>query len=298
MNLQNTKLYIPEDLWEIIQNILIYECGYCFLRDFKKSDWHPYLYIGSDNYLTIGDDFEYFKVNLNKEISYKDILKMNNTEKYIKIDLETAKEWYKSDDNTLKTLALQAFKAEELKPFDFTEIKSWETALEEYCKDDNFSVSHYKKMQIKNTIESLEYYSSASAAMFKLNIIRKVLNKEYNLYLTKNAEGQNYTWYPYFIFITKSSIYYDNELKSGKYKKLGEVTSEGVTYNVLSSSVYYGGHAGLGDFYSDGCVGNAVAHIGFLGCATEEITAHFGKYFGMLIVKAMYGDMIEDIKFN
>ena len=33
----------------------------------------------------------------------------------------------------------------------------------------------------------------------------------------------------------------------------------------------------------------------FLGCATEEIAKHFGKYFGMTITKAKYSNL-EDFK--
>lgn len=35
------------------------------------------------------------------------------------------------------------------------------------------------------------------------------------------------------------------------------------------------------------------ANIGFLGCASEDIARHFGKYFGMLITEAKYADMID-----
>lgn len=33
--------------------------------------------------------------------------------------------------------------------------------------------------------------------------------------------------------------------------------------------------------------------IGFLGCASKKIAQHFGKYFGMLITEAKYGDMVD-----
>lgn len=33
--------------------------------------------------------------------------------------------------------------------------------------------------------------------------------------------------------------------------------------------------------------------IEFLGCASEEIAEHLGKYFGMLITEAKYGDMVD-----
>ena len=49
----------------------------------------------------------------------------------------------------------------------------------------------------------------------------------------------------------------------------------------------------LGYFYSSFGVGLADANVGFLGCANEEIAQHLGKYFGMLITEAKYGDMVD-----
>lgn len=59
---------------------------------------------------------------------------------------------------------------------------------------------------------------------------------------------------------------------------------------------------GLGDFYSYIGVCDAFSHIAFLGCANKEIAKHLGKYFGMLITEAKYGDMVDfkiiDDKYN
>ena len=74
---------------------------------------------------------------------------------------------------------------------------------------------------------------------------------------------------------------------------IGKIKSEGKEYNVLGGYAYPGGHAGLGFFRFDYGVGDAGASIGFLGCATKEIAEHFGKYFGMLITEAKYGDMVD-----
>ena len=209
-------------------------------------------------------------------------------ERNVTVTLEKAKEWYNSDNATLKEVALQAFSEEELAPFNFTEIKSFKDAL--LCLYP-FGSKDYN--DVVTNLKSIRAISKASAAMFKLNIIRRALNKGYDLHLTKDARGQNYTWYPYFRFVTKSSTYYDDELKRGEYKKLGEVVSEGITYDVLGGGASYGGSAGLGYFYSNYGVGDAYASFGFLGCATEEIAKHFGEYFGMLIMEAMYGDMVD-----
>lgn len=210
-------------------------------------------------------------------------------DKTITISIKKAKKWYNSNNKELKTLALETFSKEELETETFSSIKTFNDALN--------ALEHYaSKKEIEKVIKGIAFYSKASAAMFKLNIIRRALNKDYDLHLKKDARSQNYTWYPYFRFVTKSSTYYDDELKRGEYKKLGEVVSEGITYNVLGGRADYGGHAGLGFFYSYNGVGNARANVGFLGCATEEIAKHFGKYFGMLIMEAMYADML-DIKF-
>lgn len=209
-------------------------------------------------------------------------------ERNITVTLEKAKEWYNSDNATLKEVALQAFSEEELNVFNYTKVKTFKDALLCICK-----LNSCEYNSIVETVNRLRVTSKASAAMFMLNIVRKVLNTGYNMHLTKNVEGQNCTWYPYFRFVTKSSTYYDDELKSGEYKKLGEITSEGVTYDVLSGNAFNGGAAGLGDFRSDSGVGVAYADIGFLGCATEEIAKHFGEHFGMLIMEAMYGDMVD-----
>ena len=74
---------------------------------------------------------------------------------------------------------------------------------------------------------------------------------------------------------------------------IGKIKSEGEEYNVLGGSAYSGGYTGLGNFRSHYGVGAAIAGIGFLGCANEEIAEHFGKYFGMLITEAKYGDMVD-----
>ena len=38
-------------------------------------------------------------------------------------------------------------------------------------------------------------------------------------------------------------------------------------------------------------MGGAHTEIGFLGCASKEIAQHLGKYFGMLVTEAKYGDL-------
>ena len=203
-------------------------------------------------------------------------------ERNITVTLNKAKEWFNSGNATLKEIALQAFSKDEL-TYNFKDIKTLENACEALGLD--YSI-------ISIVTKDIATFSKASAAMFKLNIIRKALNLGQDLHLTKDPEG-SYIYYPYNPFVTKSSTYYKSEINSGKMKVIGKIKSEGEEYNVLGGSTYDGSITGLGGFTFYDEVGRAGADVGFLGCATEEIAKHFGKYFGMLITEAKYGDMVD-----
>lgn len=200
----------------------------------------------------------------------------------VTITLEKAREWFNSEDTSLKEIALQAFDKDEL-ICNFKNITTFEKA----CETLGF---YYGNMAC--IARAIAKTSRASAAMFKLNIIRKALNLGQDLYLTKDPEG-SCIYYPYNPFITKSSTYYKSEINSGKMKVIGRIKSEGKEYNVLGGDADRGGTAGLGYFYSHYGMGHAAAAFGFLGCANEEIAKHLGKYFGMLITEAKYGDMVD-----
>ena len=202
-------------------------------------------------------------------------------ERNITVTLNKAKEWFNSGNATLKEIALQAFSKDEL-TYNFKDIKTLENACEVLGLD--YSI-------ISIVTKDIATFSKASAAMFKLNIIRKALNLGQDLHLTKDPEG-SYIYYPYNPFVTKSSTYYKSEINSGKMKVIGKIKSEGEEYNVLSGCATNGG-AGLGGFYSNHGVGNANSNFGFLGCANKEIAQHLGKYFGMLIIEAQYGDIVD-----
>ena len=202
-------------------------------------------------------------------------------ERNITITLEKAKEWYNSGNAALKKLALQAFDKDKL-TINFKTITTFRKA----CEALGLNYGDMACMARK-----IATFSSASAAMLKLNIIRKALNLGQVLHLTKDPKD-SYIYYPYNPFITNNSTYYKNEINSGKMEVIGKVKSEGEEYNVLGGHVN-GGGAGFGNFSSGYGVGGANARFGFLGCATKEIAEHFGKYFGMLITEAKYGDMVD-----
>ena len=205
-------------------------------------------------------------------------------ERNITITLEKAKEWYNSGNTSLKEVALQEFDEKELTAFDFTRIRTFKDACEALGLDYD---------DIVDTISNIIIFghSKASAAMFKLNIIRKALNLGQDLHLTKNPED-SYIYYPCNPLVTKSSTYYNKEFNLGKMEIIGKVKSEGKEYFVFGGRAITGA-AGLGHFNSYNGVGDANASLGFLGCASEKIAQHFGKYFGMLITEAKYSDMVD-----
>ena len=194
-------------------------------------------------------------------------------ERKITISIAQARNWFNSGNKQLQELALQVFDREELT---FRHIVTFKDACE----------------VLGSTDKIIRTFSRSTSAMFKLNIIRKALNLGQDLHLTKNPEN-SHIYYPYNPFVTKSSTYYKSEIDSGKMEVIGKIKSEGEEYNVLGGYAFYGSLAGLGGFNSNLGIGVTDADIGFLGCATKEIAEHFGKYFGILITEAKYGDMVE-----
>ena len=203
-------------------------------------------------------------------------------ERNITVTLDKAREWFNSENATLREIALQAFDKDEL-TCNFKNITTFKKACE------TLGLNYGDMACLARVIAKT---SRSSAAMFKLNIIRKALNLGQDLHLTKDPKD-SYIYYPYNPFVTKSSTHYKSEINSGKMEVIGKIKSEGEEYNVLGGGADNGGNAGLGYFYSYNGVGDADATLGFLGCANKEIAQHLGKYFGMLITKAKYGDMVD-----
>ena len=201
--------------------------------------------------------------------------------KTLNVAISEAREWYNSGNETLRKLALRCYSLDDLKVVSFEKIKSFEDAVNALNMDLDF---------VSSVISDIETTSKASAAMYKLNIVRKALNIGQDLHLTKDSED-SCIYYPYNPFVIKSSTYYKSDINSGKMEVIGKIKSGGEEYNVLGGCISYGGLAGLGDFGSADGVGLANAAVGFLGCANKEIAQHLGKYFGMLITEAKYGDL-------
>lgn len=195
----------------------------------------------------------------------------------VKITLDKAREWYNSDNNSLKEIALQAFKKEELM-FTFKDVKSFRDA---------YNALNYDTYIIETRADMIERISKASAAMFKLNIIRKALNLGYDLSFSENKDNTS-VYVPHNPIVRKDCYHYKEKINSHQ-EIIGKIKTKNLEYCVFSDydSV---NNRGLGCFISEN-LGVACTNVGLLGCATKEIAQHFSKYFGMLITEAKYGDL-------
>lgn len=208
-------------------------------------------------------------------------------ESNITVTLSKAREWFNSGNATLREVALQAFSKDEL-VHNFKDITTFEEACVVLGLNYALTIS---------AAENIAYYSESSAAMLRLNIVRKALNLGTHLHFVENPRI-SYIYYPNNPFITKDegSRYYSKELDSGILEVIGEIRSGRASYYVLNGPACSDGNVGLGSFCYSTSSGDANASTGFLGCASKEIAEHFGKYFGMLITEAKYADIGEDFE--
>lgn len=198
------------------------------------------------------------------------------------VTLDEARELYNSHNKTLKELALKCFSENELKLPSFSEIKTFEdavTVLGMSIDDEN------------SIVNTLKERSKAMAAMYKLNIIRKALNLGQNLHLIKSANEDSLVYCPKNPFIAKGSTYYKNDIEWCRMEIIGRFNNDGIEYFVLNGDPGISGHSGLAVYDGLICVAHTRTEFAFLGCASAEIAEHFGKYFGMLITEAKYGDV-------
>lgn len=201
------------------------------------------------------------------------------------VTIDEAREMYNSGNKTLKDLALKVFSEDELNQSTYSEIKTFEdavTVLGMSIDDEN------------SIVNTLKERSKAMAAMYKLNIIRKALNLGQNLHLIKSANEDSLVYCPKNPFIAKGSTYYKNDIEWCRMEIIGRFNNDGIEYFVLNGDPGISGHSGLAVYDGLICVAHTITEFAFLGCASAEIAEHFGKYFGMLITEAKYGD-VDDL---
>ena len=198
------------------------------------------------------------------------------------VTIDEAREMYNSGNKTLKDLVLKVFSEDELNQSTYSEIKTFENAVTVLGMsiDDENSI-----------VNTLKERSKAMAAMYKLNIIRKALNLGQNLHLIKSANEDSLVYCPKNPFIAKESTYYKNDIEWCSMEIIGRFNNDGIEYFVLNGDPSISGHSGLAVYDGLICVAHAKTDFAFLGCSSAEIAEHFGKYFGMLITEAKYGDV-------
>lgn len=187
---------------------------------------------------------------------------MENNTRTVKISLEKAREWYNSGNESLKEVALQAFKESEL-------INTWENikTFEDACR----------VLGINPKGADL-IYDSHLQNMYKLQIIRRALNGAD--WEPKLNTGTIY--YPWMRYYPKGNSY-DRSWKPVANFKAKE---DNKVYTLVGGDYYYydGGLGHFGFVY-----GVVYALQGLLGCKSEEIAKYFGITFGKLIFDAIYG---------
>lgn len=192
----------------------------------------------------------------------------------VELTLEKAQEWYEKGGD-LKEVALQAFTEEELKELSFEHIKTFEDAC--------FAVDLFP-CEVNKQVREIKCISKASAAAYKLNIIRKALNKGKKTDFTKGA-----IWYPYTPIVLPRNSYGKNSYEV----EVAKVKIGCDTFTLLGGRADIGANLGLGCFYSNAGVACSYTNVGFLGCATKEVAQHMGKYFPKEIFEAKYGDTVD-----
>lgn len=182
-------------------------------------------------------------------------------ERNVKISLEKAREWYKSDNESLKEVALQAFKEGELVENPWELIKTFEDACTVLDPDPVPLI-----------------YDTHLLNMYKLRIIRKALNGtdwEPNL----NTGRIYFPWLKYYL---KDDICYINRKPIANFK----VKEDAKIYTLFGGDYNYH-DGGLGVFECG--YGYTNVSLGLLGCKSAEIAKYFGITFGKLIFDTIYG---------
>lgn len=184
-------------------------------------------------------------------------------ERNVKISLEKAREWYNSGNESLREVALQAFKEDELVENPWELIKTFEDA----CRVLNI-----------NPDAVYLIFDAHLQNMYKLKVIKKALNEaEWEPNLNTGT-----IYYPWLRYYPKGSIHESSWTPIANFK----AKEDNKVYTLVCKGcyVYDGGLGFFGYGYSD-----VYASHGLLGCKSEEIAKYFGNTFGKLIFDTIYG---------
>lgn len=203
----------------------------------------------------------------------------------IKLSIEEGKYLYKnfSEYPIIRDIVLRAYSEYEVNDI-FRDITTFEKACSELYIDYNL---------MRRTADNLAKTSKASAAMFKLNIIRRALNLGRPLYLMRNTNKNEILSYPEVYFMESNSNMLDYRIKEGTLEIIGSFCDDGHEYEVIGGDCTSCIGRGIGNYLDEREYSLSSFASGLFGCGSEEIARHFSRYFGMLMIEAKYGDIIK-----
>ena len=192
----------------------------------------------------------------------------------VTLTLQKAKEFYNSDNDALKEIALQAFTKEELTTPKYTDIKTFEDA----CKVLGLNMD-FVNFAICN-MENIEgNFGKHLTAIYKLDIIRKALNGIN--WKPKMTEGNTYYGWVRF-YKEPSDVPYNKKI-------VGNLIADGQKYLLVGGLKTSKCCNGLGSMYEYGV---SDTHLGLLCCKSAEIAQYMSEQFGKLIFDACYAHHI------
>ena len=198
----------------------------------------------------------------------------------VPLTLEKAKEFYNSGNTALREAALQAFTLEELETFKFTDITAFGDAVK---------ALGLNNCNVQKDLEKFNNYifegntSEHLKAIYKLDIIRKALNKDWN---PKMAEDSIY--YP-LVRLYPAGNRAKEAARNNSWAVKETFKANGKKYSMVGGDCRrcdYGlSRFGLG-------YGDIYTSIGLLGCKSKEIAEHMSRYFAKEIFEATYAQHI------
>lgn len=198
----------------------------------------------------------------------------------IEVTLDEARKLYKSNNTTLKEMALRCYTKDELDPMSFDKIKTFYDAIQALGLD---------KDQIQQTVRVIEKTSKASSALLRIFFIHKALNKGHKMPLDSGLK----TPFPFVVMVeanTEAHKYYE---KCKYVNQIGTLMVNG------KYTIAYGGITATID--GKGCLnyneGEYQPMALLFPCADTDIAEYLTRQFGMLLLQALYADTPE-IQFN
>lgn len=190
----------------------------------------------------------------------------------VTLTLDKAKEFYNSGNDALREIALQAYTKDELIIPEWQNIKTFEDA----CKALNIDNTSY----VEVPYTAGEAIVNHLYAIYKLDIIRKALNKDW-----KPSFTEHIIYYPCVRIHhsgkdTKNALSQNKNLISDK-----SFITNNEKYNIVCGNYDY--H--IGGLIQWGCnCGIVNPSLGLLACKNKEIAKHMSHYFAKEIFEATY----------